>query len=81
MELPVVATRVHGIHDVVEDGVSGLLVPPRDTDALAEAIARLASDAELRATMGRAGRALVEARYRWEENTTQMERLYRSLLV
>jgi len=81
MELPVVATRVHGIPDVVEDGVSGLLVPPRDTGALAEAIARLALDAELRATMGRAGRALVEARYRWEENTTQMERLYRSLLA
>jgi glycosyltransferase involved in cell wall biosynthesis len=81
MELPVVATRVHGIPDVVEDGVSGLLTPPRDPAALADAIARLAADAELRAAMGRAGRALVESRYRWEENTAQMERLYRSLLA
>jgi glycosyltransferase involved in cell wall biosynthesis len=80
MELPVVATRVHGIPDVVQDGVTGLLVPPRDTEALADAIARLAADAELRVAMGRAGRAFVEARYRWEENTAQMERLYRSLL-
>jgi len=81
MQLPVVATRVHGIPDVVEDGVSGLLTPPRDLDALADAIARLAADAELRAAFGRAGRALVEARYRWEENTAQMERLYRGLLA
>jgi glycosyltransferase involved in cell wall biosynthesis len=80
MELPVVATRVHGIPDVVRDGVTGVLVPARDVDALAEAIARLAADAELRAAMGRAGRVFVEARYRWEENTAQMERLYRSLL-
>ncbi len=80
MELPVVATRVHGIPDVVQDGVTGQLVPPRDHDALADAIARLAASAELRATMGRAGRAFVEARYRWADNAAQMERLYRSLL-
>lgn len=76
-ELPVVASRVHGIPDVVSDGVTGLLVPAQDATALAGAIRRLASDAALRAEMGRAGRAFVEQRYRWEDNCAQMESLYR----
>ena len=80
MELPVVASNVDGIPDVVDDGRTGLLVAPGDAAALAGAIRRLASDASLRAEMGRAGRALVEERYRWEENVSQMERLYRHLI-
>jgi glycosyltransferase involved in cell wall biosynthesis len=80
MELPVVGSDVHGIPDTVEDGRTGLLVPPGDVDALAAAIARLAGDAGLRAEMGRAGRSFVERQYRWEENAAQMERLYRHLL-
>jgi L-malate glycosyltransferase len=80
MELPVVATCVHGIPDVVRDGETGLLVPPGDLDALADAIERLAADAALRAEMGRAGRTFVKERYRWQENAAQMERLYRDLL-
>jgi glycosyltransferase involved in cell wall biosynthesis len=79
MELPVVASRVHGIPDTVEDGATGLLVPPGDEEALADSIGRLARDADLRAAMGRAGRAFVERRYRWEDNAAQMERLYRHL--
>lgn len=62
-EVPVVATRIAGIGELVEDGISGLVVPPGDADALAEAIARLADDAALRTRMGRAGRAKVEAEY------------------
>ena len=76
MELPVVASGVHGLPDVVEDGRSGLLVPPGDADALAGALGRLVADAGLRAELGRAGRVLVERCYRWEENAAQMERLY-----
>ena len=81
MELPVVASEVHGLPDVVDDGRSGLLVPPGDVEGLAGAVGRLAADATLRAEMGRAGRSLVERRYRWEENTAQMERLYRYVLT
>ncbi len=81
MELPVVASRVHGIPDVVADGGTGLLVPPGDVGALAEAIGRLVSDAGLRTAMGRAGRAFVEQRYRWEDNVAQMERLYQHALA
>ncbi|MDZ4277542.1 MAG: glycosyltransferase family 4 protein, partial [Dehalococcoidia bacterium] len=80
MELPVVASNVHGIPDVVAHGRSGVLVPPGDARALAEAIGRLGRDAGLRAAMGRAGRIFVAERYRWEENAARMERLYHYLL-
>jgi glycosyltransferase involved in cell wall biosynthesis len=80
MELPVVASRVHGIPDVVRDGRTGLLVPSGNAGALASAIARLVGDRALREEMGRAGRAFVQERYRWQDNVAQMERLYQYLL-
>jgi glycosyltransferase involved in cell wall biosynthesis len=80
MELPVVASNIHGIPDVVADGETGILIPPADDDALAAAIARLAADAELRRTMGLAGRVFVEQRYRWQDNAALMERLYAEML-
>lgn len=53
--VPVVATRIAGIPELVEDGVSGLLVPPGDPAALAEKIDRLLRDRNLRSDFGRAG--------------------------
>lgn len=79
--LPVVASAVHGIPDVVVHGGTGLLVPPRDIGALAAAIRRLAKDDALRRQLGAAGRAFVAAHYRWEDNAGQMERLYDDLLT
>ena len=80
MEVPVVASRIHGIPDVVVDGETGLLVPPRDRQALAAALDRLASDGDLRRRLGQAGRAFVAEHYSWEENTAQMEALYEAAL-
>ena len=54
--VPVVATRTGGIPEIVEDGVSGLLVPPRDPEALAGAIARMLDDAPLREACARTAR-------------------------
>jgi glycosyltransferase involved in cell wall biosynthesis len=54
---PVVATAVGGLTDAVEDGVTGLLVPPGDVVALRAAIERLLGDPDLRARLGAAGRA------------------------
>ena len=60
---PVIATRVAGVAELVEDGVSGLLVHAGDAGGLAAAIARLAGDPEARHRMGQAGRDKVSAEF------------------
>jgi glycosyltransferase involved in cell wall biosynthesis len=78
--LSVVATAVGGTPEVVVDGVTGLLVPPRDPTALAHAIAVLLRDPNLRRTMGRAGRERVAQHFSVECMVEQTERLYTQLL-
>jgi glycosyltransferase involved in cell wall biosynthesis len=63
MALPVVATRIPGCADAVVDGVTGVLVPPRDPDALAAALRRYLADPALRARHGAAGRARAVAEF------------------
>lgn len=61
--LPVVSTPISGITELVENGVNGLLVPPDSPHELAESLARLARDADLRGRLGRAGEAIVRSRF------------------
>jgi glycosyltransferase involved in cell wall biosynthesis len=61
--LPVIASRIAGIPELVEDGVSGLLVPAGDGEAVTRALDRLLGDASLCARMGEAGRAKVEREF------------------
>ena len=61
--LPLVVTDVRGCRQVVDDGVNGLLVPPRDPEAMAKALATLAADPDRRAAMGTASRAKAEAEF------------------
>jgi glycosyltransferase involved in cell wall biosynthesis len=60
---PVIATQVAGVSELVEEGVSGFLVPAGDAETLADRIGRLADDPALRARMGAAGRARVRAEF------------------
>ena len=60
---PVVATTAGGIPEVVQDGKTGILVPPRDHEAMADAIVRLLRDPPLRKRMGDAGLSLANARF------------------
>jgi len=62
---PVVASAVGGILEVVEDGRTGLLVPPGNADALATALRRVLDDRDLAARLGQAGRRRVEERFSW----------------
>jgi len=66
MEVPVVATRIPGCVDAVEDGVTGTLVPVRDAEALADATERYLRDPQLRRRHGRAGRRRVLRDFRPE---------------
>jgi len=63
--IPVVASRVASLPEIVEDGVTGLLVPPGDASALREAVRGLLADPIRRATMGQAGRRSVAERFTW----------------
>ena len=78
---PVVATRVGGVADVVEHGDTGLLVPPQDPAALAEAILRLAADPAERARMGAAGRRGIAARFSPQRLVDDIDRLYAAALA
>jgi hypothetical protein len=69
---PVVSTRLAGIPESVVDGETGLLVPPEDTMALAEALRRLIEDAKLRLNYGRAGRARIERHFRIEQTVAPL---------
>jgi len=77
---PVVATRFGGFPEVVRDGVTGLLVPPRDPQALAAALRSLLHDPERRTRMGEAGRAHVVAHFAWPVVTDHVLRLYEAAL-
>jgi glycosyltransferase involved in cell wall biosynthesis len=74
---PVVATRCGGPMEIVEDGVSGLLVPPSSPEALAEAITRLLRDSDTRTQMGRCG----QERYAELFTAEQMARATRGVYV
>ncbi len=79
--LAVVGCRVGGVPEVVEEGRTGLLVPPGDPAALGEAIRSLLADGELRRRMGAAGRKAAISRYSGEGMCRGMYELYRSLLA
>jgi glycosyltransferase involved in cell wall biosynthesis len=78
--VPVVATAVGGIPEVVEDGVTGILVPPGQPDALADAVTRLLRDPERARAMGEAGRARVEREFTLERTIAGHLAVYESLL-
>jgi D-inositol-3-phosphate glycosyltransferase len=77
---PVVASAVGGLLDVVEDGVTGLLVTPRQPKALRAAIERLLGDAELRGRLGHAGREKARAELSWEAATVATLAAYHEAL-
>ena len=76
--IPVVASRIPGLAEVVEDGKTGLLVD-NDPSTVAAAVERLLGDDDLRARMGQAGRAAVEARFRMENMVENTLLAYQSL--
>jgi glycosyltransferase involved in cell wall biosynthesis len=78
---PVVATAVGGLVEAVEDGETGLLVPPRDAAALRLALERLLNDRELRERLGAGARKAAVERFRWSAATAATVDAYRAALT
>jgi glycosyltransferase involved in cell wall biosynthesis len=80
MHLPVVATSVGGVPDVVESETSGFLVPPHSVEALVEKLQLLLEDQKLRTQFGAAGRRVVETRFQMKRMVRELEALYLRIL-
>ncbi|MGK7947910.1 MAG: glycosyltransferase [Xenococcaceae cyanobacterium] len=80
MGLPVIGTYHGGIPELIEDGISGLLVPERDSEAIAEKVSYLIEHPEIWTDMGKAGRDRVEEKYDMQELNEQLVDIYKSVL-
>jgi glycosyltransferase involved in cell wall biosynthesis len=80
VETPVVATDLEGMPELIKDGETGLLVPPRNPEALAQAILRMLENPPRALAMARAGRKRVEAQFSLEAKLDRTEALYARLL-
>jgi glycogen(starch) synthase len=81
MERPVVATRVGGLVEAVEDEVTGLLVSKDDPDALAAAVLALLDDAPRADAMGQAGRARARDLFAWDRCVAAYDQLYKTVAL
>jgi glycosyltransferase involved in cell wall biosynthesis len=79
-EKPVVVSRIGGLLEVVEDGVTGFIVEPRNPEQTALAIEKLIVNEPLRHQMGHAGRERVKNLFNWQDNVEQMISIYRRVL-
>jgi glycosyltransferase involved in cell wall biosynthesis len=77
---PVIVSNVGGLPEVVEDGISGLIVPSKNPQKTAEAIEKLILDENLRIKLGKQGRSRVKKLYNWENNLKQMLTIYEDVL-
>jgi len=77
---PVVATNAGGIKEMIPDG-GGRKVPPRDAEALADALIEVVSSPELQAEMGRCNRQKVEQFYAWDRVIDRLEDVYEKLIT
>jgi len=77
---PIIASDMPGCTEIVKHEVNGLLVPPRSPERLADAIVRLADDAQLRRKMGLAGRAIVESEFSDQDVVRQTMTVYSGLM-
>jgi len=74
--LPVIATTVGGTPEIIKHMKNGVLVPPRNPEAMAEAMSKLLSEERLGPTIGEEARKIVENRFTWAENLRQLQKIY-----
>ena len=79
MHLPVIATAVGSIAELVQDGISGYLIPPRDPETMAQKIEQLLLDHDLMARMGKNGYAFISSTYNIDTLNDSLVAIYHSL--
>ncbi len=77
---PVIAAAIGGLAEIVEDGMTGVLVPPAEVEPLVDAIVRIGSDLDLAGRLGRAGRERAVEHFQQDRCTDRTEALYRAAL-
>jgi len=77
---PVIGTKIGGIQYVIEEGKNGLLVPPKDTEALSDSIIKLLREDELAKRMGKMGKKIVKKKYNWDRATEMTEKAFKELI-
>jgi glycosyltransferase involved in cell wall biosynthesis len=75
-EIPVISTKFSGIPELIEDGVNGLLVDTANEKALADAMAHLLSDIELRKKLGHGGRKIIKDKFDVNKNIAKLLKLF-----
>lgn len=78
--LPVIATALGGNLEVIQDGITGLLIPPKDPDELASALKGLLDDSEFSTRLAKSGREHVQAQFSFERLVIEVDQLYTQLL-
>lgn len=79
LERPLITTTIGGLPEVCIDGKTGLLVPPKSPEKVAEAVLKLADDPVLRKQMGQAAKRLVEEKFTMQQTLDQMEKVYNEM--
>lgn len=79
-ERPVIVSNVGGLPEVVLEGKTGLICPPKDSDCLADKMVQLANDSALRKTFGKEGRKNVLEKYDWQKNADLMMQHYQKMM-
>ena len=79
--IPVIASNIGGLPEVVIDGKTGYLVPPGDAESIAEKIIKLIEEPSLRQRLGKGGRKFVVDNYEWESCASKMEGIYNDIFI
>lgn len=76
---PVIASSLPGVRRVVNDGIDGILVPPKDTEKLSEAIEYMLNNETIKKKMGKNARKKIEQKYSWKKIVEKLEKVYKSI--
>ena len=79
MEVPVITSKINGIEELVDDGINGILIPPRIPEAIADAITTLFSNPDLRNRMGKEARKKIQKDFDVKIEVKKLETIFKTI--